>query len=91
MLLTELHYLVNIYGQNGKLAEITYSGVFNSTKIYAGNTKIPIEDISYYLYCNKVCSGLNLMFPCWIIFRRSDRVSEGNKGRGNGPAQERGN
>ena len=70
LLLTELDYLVNIYGQNGKLAEITYSGVFNSTIIYAGSEKIPITHIDYYLYCHENCSKLNLVFPCWIIFKK---------------------
>ena len=74
--------------------------VLDNKLINAGNIKIQIKDIDYYLYCNKVCSELNLMFPCWIIFRHGRaHVSEGNEGneselghgRGNGPAQESGN
>jgi len=50
LLLTELDYLVNINGENVEPA-ITYSGVLDNKLTNAGNTKIPITDIDYYLYC----------------------------------------
>jgi hypothetical protein len=60
LLLTELDYLVNIYGTNGKPFMITYSGLFQlpsqtePSQIQAGKTKIPITDIDHYLYCSNM-------------------------------------
>ena len=63
LLLTELDYLVNIYDNKGNPVQITYSGVYNSTPIYAGKKKIPIKDINHYLYTTKKFPD----GPCWII------------------------
>ena len=75
LLLTELDYLVNV--DNG--TSITYSGLFQRSdmvepfQIQAGRTKIKITDIDHYLYLYENCSELNLKFPCWIIFLKTEK------------------
>ena len=83
LLLTELDYLVNV--DNG--TSITYSGLFQRPdmdepfQIQAGRTKIKITDIDHYSYLYENCSELNLKFPCWIIFLKTEEQKRNQRNK----------
>lgn len=50
-------------------------------QIQAGLTKIKITDIDHYSYLYKNCSELNLKFPCWIIFLKTEEQKRNQRNK----------